>query len=140
MLVERIKRRLVLFSAAQFWILLLVLAVFTVTFLFPLGTLFAKAFTGASGKFAGLANYRRYFSTPSLSNAVGNTVYVSIVTTCFSTLLGFLYAYGITRTLMPGKTFFRYIALLPIFIPTVVHALGLVYIFRQAGPYYPPWS
>jgi iron(III) transport system permease protein len=133
MVVDIIKRRLVRFSPAQFWILLLVLAVFTVTLLFPLGTLFSKAFTGGAGQFAGLANYRRYFSTPSLSISVWNTIFVSLVTTGFSTLLGFLYAYGITRTAMPGKIFFRYIALLPIFIPTVVHALGLVYIFGKQG-------
>jgi len=133
MFLDSVKRRLVLLSAVQFWILLLVLAVFTVTLLFPLGTLFSKAFTGSSGKFAGLINYKRYFNTPSLSNSIWNTISVSLVTTCFSTLLGFLYAYGITRTLMPGKTFFRYIALLPIFIPTVVHALGLVYIFGRQG-------
>jgi len=133
MIVDSIRRRLVCFSAAQFLILLLVLAVFTVTLIFPLGTLFSKAFTGEAGKFTGLANYRRYFNTPSLSISVWNTILISLVTTVFSSVLGFLYAYGITRTAIPGKTFFRYVALLPIFIPTVVHALGLVYIFGKQG-------
>jgi iron(III) transport system permease protein len=112
--------------------LLFVLAVFTITFIFPLGTLFSKAFT-ASGKFAALANYRKYFSTPALSVSVWNTVFISLVTTAFSSLFGFLYAYAVTRTAIPGKTFFKYTALLPIFIPTIVHALGLVYIFGKQG-------
>ena len=121
------------FNITQFCILLLVLAVFTVTFIFPLGTLFSKAFTEASGTFNGFDNYRNYFNNPSLSISVWNTIHISLVTTVFSTIFGFLYAYAIMRTAIPGKAFFKYIALLPIFIPTVVHALGLVYIFGKQG-------
>jgi iron(III) transport system permease protein len=55
------------------------------------------------------------------------------VTTVFSVTLGFAYAYALTRTNIGCKTFFRYTALIPIFIPTVVHALGLVYIFGRQG-------
>jgi iron(III) transport system permease protein len=117
----------------QFCALLFVLAIFTITFIFPLGTLFSKAFTNSSGAFAGLANYKNYFNNPSLSVSVWNTINISLVTTIFSTAFGFLYAYAITRTAIPGKTFFKYIALAPIFIPTVVHALGLVYIFGKQG-------
>jgi iron(III) transport system permease protein len=114
-------------------VLLFVLAVFTVTFIFPLGTLFSKAFTNSSGLFTGFANYKNYFSNPSLSVSVWNTIHISLVSTVFSTVLGFLYAYAIMRTSIPGKTFFKYAALIPIFIPTVVHALGLVYIFGKQG-------
>jgi iron(III) transport system permease protein len=128
-----IKRSFVRFNIAQFCVLLFVLAIFTVAFIFPLGTLFSKAFTGDSGAFAGLANYKSYFGNPSLSVSVWNTINISLVTTIFSTVLGFLYAYAITRTAIFGKSFFKYIALVPIFIPTVVHALGLVYIFGRQG-------
>jgi iron(III) transport system permease protein len=114
-------------------VLLAVLAIFTVTFIFPLGALFSKAFTNDAGVFAGLANYKNYFSNPALSVSVWNTIDISLWTTLFSTALGFLYAYAVTRTAIPFKTFFKYIALLPIFIPTVVHALGLIYIFGKQG-------
>jgi iron(III) transport system permease protein len=132
MTVDTVRRRLIRFNAAQTGVLLLVLALFTVMLVFPLGTLFSKAFT-AAGKFAGFANYKKYFNTPSLSVSVWNTIYISLVTTVSSSLFGFLYAYAVTRTTIPGKTFFKYIALFPIFIPTVVHALGLVYIFGKQG-------
>ncbi|GHV86215.1 phosphonate ABC transporter permease [Spirochaetia bacterium] len=133
MILDTVRRRLVRFSAPQFFVLCLVLVLFTLVLLFPLVSLFSKAFTGASGDFTGLSNYRRYFNTPSLSVSVQNTVSISLVTTIVSSVLGFLYAYALTRTRIPGKTFFKYIALLPIFIPTVVHALGLVYIFGRQG-------
>jgi len=128
-----IRRGLVRFNAAQFCVLLVVLAIFTISFVFPLGTLFSKAFTGANGTFTGFANYKSYFGNPSLSVSVWNTIHISLVTTIFSTAFGFLYAYAITRTNILGKSFFKYIALVPIFIPTVVHALGLVYIFGRQG-------
>jgi iron(III) transport system permease protein len=128
-----VRRRLVRFNAPRLAVLLAALAVFTLALLFPLAALFSKAFTGADGAFAGLANYRKYFGTPSLSVSVWNTIFVSLVTTAFSSALGFLYAYAITRTLIPCRAFFKYAALLPVFIPTVVHALGLVYIFGKQG-------
>ena len=128
-----IKKNLVRFNVAHFCVLLLVLAVFTITFIFPLGTLFSKAFTDSSGVFAGFENYKNYFGNPSLSVSVWNTIYISLITTVVSTVLGFMYAYALTRTAVFGKTFFKYAALIPIFIPTVVHALGLVYIFGRQG-------
>ena len=128
-----IRRGLVRFNTAQFCVLLFILAIFTISFIFPLGTLFSKAFTGENGAFAGFANYKSYFGNPSLSVSVWNTIDISLVTTIFSTAFGFLYAYAITRTNILGKSFFKYIALVPIFIPTVVHALGLVYIFGRQG-------
>jgi len=128
-----IKRSLARFNIARFCVLLFVLFIFTVAFVLPLGTLFSKAFTEETGAFAGFANYKSYFGNPSLSVSVWNTIDISLVTTIFSTMLGFLYAYAITRTNIFGKSFFKYIALVPIFIPTVVHALGLVYIFGRQG-------
>lgn len=106
---------------------------FVVILLFPLYSLFSKAFLHADGSFAGLSNYIDYFSTPSLSVSIGNTVTVSVVSAVLGTTLGFAYAYGLTRTGLRGKTFFRYVAMIPLFLPTVVHGLSLVYLFGNQG-------
>jgi iron(III) transport system permease protein len=120
-------------SKAQFVLLICLLAAFTLIQIGPLFSLFSKAFLDKDGHFAGLQNYADYFDSPSLRTSVRNTADVSLVTTVCSVLLGFAYAYGLTRTNMRGKAFFRYTALIPIFLPTVVHALGLVYIFGRQG-------
>jgi iron(III) transport system permease protein len=99
----------------------------------PLSSLFVKAFYGQDGLFVGFANYEKYFNTPSLSISILNTVSVSLIVAGMSTLLGFIYAYSITRTNMVFKRIFVYMALLPIFMPTVVHALALVYLFGTQG-------
>lgn len=106
---------------------------FVVILLFPLYSLFSKAFLNADGTFAGLSNYTKYFSTPSLSVSIGNTVTVSVISAVLGTTLGFAYAYGMTRTQIRGKTFFRYVAMVPLFLPTVVHGLSLVYLFGNQG-------
>lgn len=113
------------FSALTGFFLLILIA--------PLCSLFVKAFYGQDGNFVGLANYEKYFNTPALSISILNTVEVSLIVAGLSTLLGFIYAYSITRTNMVFKRVFIYTALLPIFMPTVVHALALVYIFGTQG-------
>lgn len=108
-------------------------AFYAVVLLLPLYSLFSKAFLNPDGSFAGLANYVEYFSTPALSVSIRNTVVVSVVSAVLGTALGFAYAYGITRTQIRGKVFFRYIALVPLFLPTVVHGLSLIYLFGNQG-------
>lgn len=108
-------------------------ACFLIIMVLPLFSLFSKVFFNSAGKWVFLQNYQTYFSTPTLSVSIGNTLYISAVSMVFSVALGFFYAYALTRTHMKGKAFFRYAALLPIFIPTIVHALGLVYLFGNQG-------
>lgn len=106
---------------------------FVIVLICPLYSLFSKAFISADGTFIGLGNYAEYFSTPALSVSIGNTIYISVFTAIVSTLIGFVYAYGVTRTNIKGKQFFRYVALIPLFLPTVVHGLSLVYLFGVQG-------
>ena len=43
----------------------------------PLWALLSKSFQNQNGAFIGLANYVRYFSTPSLFNSIFNSVWVA---------------------------------------------------------------
>lgn len=106
---------------------------FLVGMVFPLFTLFVKAFQDSSGGFAGIQNYLRYFSEPTLSVSALHTFEISLTTTIVSTALGFAYAYALTRTNLRMKRFFRYMALFPIFVPTVVHGIGLIVLFGKQG-------
>ena len=109
------------------------LLILTVIMVLPLFSLFSKAFLDKYGDFAGFANYIRYFETPTLSVSVFNTISIALWSTVFSVIFGFLYAYALTRTRIRGKVFFKYTALVPIFMPTVIHALGLIYMFGRQG-------
>lgn len=114
-------------------IMLLLTLSLVVILVFPVYSLLVKAFLSSSGSFVGMDNYGKYFATPALSNSIGNTIYISITAGLGGTVLGFLYAYGLARTNIAFKKVFQYIALIPLFLPTVVHGLALVYLFGKQG-------
>ncbi len=100
---------------------------------FPLWALLSKSFQSANGAFIGLANYARYFSTPTLYGSIINSVGVAIVTTLIVIPLAFTYAYALTRSRMPFKGLFYAGALLPLFAPSLLSAISLIYLFGNQG-------
>ena len=130
---ERFKRSLSRVSVPRVGLLCGLLAVFVLIMVLPLFSLFRQAFLDGRGDFVGLDNYRSYFASPAFWSSLRNTIDISLTTTLIAVPLGFLYAYALTRTRIRCKAFFRYIALIPIFMPTVVHALGLIYLFGRQG-------
>ncbi len=99
----------------------------------PLAMLLAKSFQNGDGDFVFLANYVTYFSTPALSASLWNSVAVAGVTTAIVIPLAFVYAYALTRTMMPAKGLFTALALLPLFAPSLLSALSLIYLFGNQG-------
>lgn len=114
-------------------LMLLALALMLIGLVFPLYTLLLKSVQNSAGEFIGLANYRHYFSTPSLVNSIANSFFIAIMTMCLVVVLAFFCAYGITRTCMPGKRVFKVLTLLPILAPSLLPAISLVYIFGNQG-------
>lgn len=114
-------------------LILLVCLWMVVLVILPLFQLLSKSLTDQRGIFVGLENFLHYFRTPALSISLYNSLFVSVLTTGISVTLGFLYAYALTRTTIPGKAFFRAIALLPLFSPTLLNGITLVYLFGKKG-------
>ncbi len=99
----------------------------------PLWALLAKGFEDRDGKFVGLANYVSYFSTPALFNSALNSLHVAAVSTVIVVPLAFLYAYALTRTVLPVRWLFQGVALIPIFAPSLLPGLALIYLFGTQG-------
>jgi len=99
----------------------------------PLGLMLAKSLQGPKEEFVGLANYVRYFSTPALFQSIGNSLWVSILSTIITVPLAFVYAYALTRSRMPFRGFFKTVALVPILVPSLLPGLALVYLFGNQG-------
>src|SRR4051794_822507 len=99
----------------------------------PLWALLQKSFQNADGQFIGLANYVRYFSTPTLFGSIFNSVGVAVVTTVMVIPLAFTYAYALTRSRMPLKGLFYAGAMLPLFAPSLLSAISLIYLFGNQG-------
>lgn len=99
----------------------------------PLATLFIKSVQNNKGDFVGLANYATYFATPTLVSSLWNSIWIAALSTAIVIPLAFIYAYALKRTCMPAKTLFLSIALLPIFAPSLLSAVSLIYIFGNQG-------
>jgi iron(III) transport system permease protein len=111
----------------------LVALVLFIFMIYPLFIGLMRSFQDRNGDFVGLSNYIRYFSSTATSVSLPNSFYVSAMSMAITVILAFLYAYGLTRMKMPGKRIFQGIALLPIFIPSLVQALSLIYMFGNNG-------
>lgn len=101
--------------------------------IYPLFKGLLRSFQDRTGDFVGLANYITYFSNPSTRVSLPNSLYVSILSMIITVFLAFIYAYGTSRMVMPARRAFFGVALLPIFIPSLVQALALIYIFGNNG-------
>ncbi len=112
---------------------LLLVACLVLIIALPLWALLSKSFQNANGEFIGLANYIRYFSTPTLFGSIFNSIGVAVVTTVLVIPLAFGYAYALTRSRMPFKGLFYAAALLPLFAPSLLSAISLIYLFGNQG-------
>ena len=99
----------------------------------PLATLLSKSVQDGEGRFVGLANYAHYFSTPSLVDSLWNSTWVAALSTLLVVPPAFIYAYAIARACIPGKSLFTALALLPLFAPSLLSAISLIYIFGNQG-------
>ncbi len=113
---------------------LLVLALYlAVTLLLPLALMLAKSLEDREGAFVGLANFAHYFANPALSGAIGNSLWVSALATLIVIVLAFGYAYALTRSCIPFKSFFRLVAMVPLLAPSLLSAIALIYLFGNQG-------
>jgi iron(III) transport system permease protein len=113
--------------------IVLLVAWLALTIALPLWALLSKSFQDQQGHFVGLGNYAEYFSTPTLFGSIFNSLFVAILSTAIVIPLAFLYAYALTRTRIPFGGLFYAAALLPLFAPSLLSAISLVYLFGNQG-------
>ncbi|HJV54357.1 MAG TPA: putative 2-aminoethylphosphonate ABC transporter permease subunit [Methylomirabilota bacterium] len=101
--------------------------------LYPLLQVIWRSLLANDGSFVGWANYRRYFGTPAIAQSIVNSLLVSLVSMAVTVTLAFVYAYGLTRSRMPGRSLLRLVAMLPLFAPSLVQALAFIYVFGNNG-------
>lgn len=116
--------------AAAIYFVVLFLVLFLVL---PLCTLFMKAFQDKTGTFVGLDQFVKYFKSKSLVYSISHTFFIATVSTLISVTLAFFFSYSLSRKNVPCKGFFRYIGMIPIFAPTMLLGIALIYLFGNKG-------
>ncbi|MCC6193934.1 MAG: ABC transporter permease subunit [Burkholderiales bacterium] len=109
-------------------LVVLLLAAFVLA---PLFAILRTSFATPDG--FGFANYARSFASPKFARVVGNSFAVSLTTTAITLVLAYGLAYAMQRTRMPGKPVFAILVLLPLFAPSLVQALGILFLFGRNG-------
>ncbi|MFM9880204.1 MAG: putative 2-aminoethylphosphonate ABC transporter permease subunit [Burkholderiaceae bacterium] len=99
----------------------------------PVLALLARSLFDRSGAFVGLDNFAAYLQTPSLLDSLWRSVRLSVVSAAITTALAFTYAYALTMSAMPGKRWFKALALVPLLAPSLLMAISLVYLFGNQG-------
>jgi iron(III) transport system permease protein len=112
-------------------LLLLVAVPLIVFILYPLASILRKSVETPAG--LGLAHYARYLGQHRFLPVLWNTFAVSITTAIVTVALAYAFAYALHRAVLPGRGAFRLIALLPLFAPSLVQAMGVVFLLGRNG-------
>lgn len=101
-------------------------------FLYPLSQIIRRSLTQGDGSL-GLGNYAGVFELSHIPRVIGNSLLIGGATTLVCVVLGFSIAFMLRRTQIRGKRLIRVILLLPMLAPSLVQALGLIFLFGRNG-------
>jgi len=110
---------------------LLVAVPLIVFVLLPLWNILVRSFITPEGY--GLDNYLQYFSDARFVEIVGNSLLVAATTTAITVMLAYGFAYAMYRSAMPFKPVLHLVALVPLFSPSLVQALGVLFLLGRNG-------
>jgi len=77
--------------------------------------------------------YRQLFSQSRYLKAIRNSILLGTIVATTATIIGFIFAYAITRARIGGRRFFQGMALLPIISPPFMFALSVILLFGRNG-------
>lgn len=100
-------------------------------FLYPMVIVFLRSVTVAEGY--GLANYTQVLGSSGFWRATMHSLLMGGATTVLSVFLGFIIAHGLHRCAFPGKWLIRGVIVLPLLAPSLVQALGLIFLLGRNG-------
>jgi iron(III) transport system permease protein len=118
-----------LFRAGALGVSALVLFVFVA---YPLWAILREGLILADGTW-GLGNFTDYFRDPRFLVITGRSLLVAVSATAITVVLAYGFAYALVRTTIPLKSLWRFAALLPVFAPSLVQALGVQFLLGRNG-------
>jgi iron(III) transport system permease protein len=105
-------------------VIVALVAVLTVFILYPVVRVFL---------FPSAGDYFTLLTNPRYVRAMLNSLLMVLLSTASATLVGFVFAYSLSKTDIPFKRFFRYISILPLFSPPFMVAFSYLMMFGKSG-------
>lgn len=103
-----------------------------VFFLYPLAVIGSRSFVDAAGRVS-LVNYIDLWRSPGIVQSAIHSVVLSAATTLVSVTLGFVIAFTLYRSRVPGKRAVRGALLLPMLAPSLMQGLGILFLLGRNG-------
>ena len=113
-------------------IIVVILAILVTFCIYPIVRLLVTCVTDANGKFD-LSSIAYVLKKTNIGQALFNSIKLGLIVGCLSTMIGYLFAFAINRTTMPGKKFFHILAMMPILSPPFVISLAVILLFGRSG-------
>ncbi|MFV0239964.1 MAG: ABC transporter permease [Lacrimispora sphenoides] len=116
-----------------FWVKVVVVGFMLLFLIYPFCTLITRSFF--SGKVEGftLENYIRFFSKKYYYSSLGRSLFVSIVTTATTLVVGVPMAYLMSRYNIFGKRFIHIFIIMSLMSPPFIGAYSWIMLFGRAG-------
>ncbi|MCK4513661.1 MAG: iron ABC transporter permease [Spirochaetaceae bacterium] len=99
--------------------------------LYPIFSVLRLSLT-PDGKFS-FEVYRSIFDHARYFRSIINSITLGVIVATLATTLGFIVAYAVERVAIPGRGFFRALAILPIISPPFMFALSVILLFGRNG-------
>ena len=112
--------------------IIFVFAVLILFCIYPIVRLFISCLTDKGGQL-NLDNINYVFTKTDFFQAFWNSIKLGLFVGLMATIVGYIYAFAITRTKLPGKKFFNIMAILPILSPPFVISLAVMLLFGRSG-------
>ena len=100
--------------------------------IYPLGKTLVYSLTDETGAFS-LDNLSEILHTQRYGKVFLRTMILGLVVAFIATLIGYIFAYTITRVNVPAKGFLKTMATLPILSPPFVLSLSIIFLFGKQG-------
>ena len=115
------------------FIYIIVIAVFGIFLLLPIGSLLIQSFYNNGG--LTLNNYLQTYQTTGFMHALKNSFVVSGVSALVTVILAFIVAYTLNYTNMfKGlKRIINNVSMLPMLLPTITYGFAIIYSFGKQG-------
>jgi iron(III) transport system permease protein len=100
-------------------------------FAYPMMIVFLRSITVADSY--GIGNYTEVLGSAGFWRATRHSLAMGGATTVLSVFLGFIIAHGLYRCAFRGKWLIRSVIVLPLLAPSLVQALGLIFLLGRNG-------
>lgn len=116
-----------------FWVKVLVVVVMLLFLIYPFGTLVTRSFFYNKTEGFTLENYIKFFTKKYYYTTLGRSLFVSIVTTCTTLVIGVPMAYIMSRYNVFAKKYLHILIIMSLMSPPFIGAYSWIMLFGRAG-------